>query len=242
MAGGIDIKVEFPELRELQKAFRELRPSLAKKHMGAAIRRSLDPGLKALKGKVSKGPTGNLARAITSKVKTYKSGNAVGLVGFVAAGSGKTRSAGGGKVQKGKDRAFHAGFLEFGTKERFIKTSSRRGGASIASSFRSFGPFKIAKTAKRGKFAGVVRVNTSPKYPKAFFKKAARGQMLSLRAMPIGGQKGEPPVKSAYQQSIGSMRSQLGIEMTAALLKAQKDLAFKFPVKRNATGGGETPF
>lgn len=242
MASGIEVKVEFPELRELQKAFREFRPSLARKHMGAAIRRSLGPGLTALRGKVTRGPTGNLARAITSKVKTYKSGNAVGLVGFVAAGSSKAKSAGGGKVQKGKDRAFHAGFLEFGTKERFIKTSSRKGGASIASSFKSFGPFKIAKVATRGKFAGVARVRTTPKYPKAFFKKAARGQLLSVRAMPVGGQKGEPPVKSAYQQSLGSMRSQLGIEMTAALLKAQKDLAYKFPVKRNATGGGDTPF
>ena len=228
MAGGIDVKVEFPELRELQKAFRELRPSLARKHMGAAIRRSLDPGLKALKSKVRKGPTGNLARAITSKVKTYKSGNAVGLVGFVAAGSGKAKSAAGGKVQKGKDRAFHAGFLEFGTKERFIKTSSRRGGASIASSFNSLGQFKIAKTAKRGKFAGVVRVNTTPKYPKAFFKKAARGQLLSVRAMPVGGSQGEPPVKSAYQQSLGSMRSQLAVEMTKSLNNALKDLAGPF--------------
>lgn len=242
MASGIDVKVEFPELRELQKAFREFRPSLAKKHMGAAIRRSLGPGIKALKAKVTRGPTGNLTRAIASKVKTYRSGNAVGLVGFVAAGSGKAKSAGGGKIQKGKDRAYHAGFLEFGTKERFIKTSSRRGGASIASSFKTLGPFKIAKTATRGKFAGVIRVNTSPKYPKAFFKKAARGQLLSVRAMPIGGQKGEPPVKSAYAQSLPAMRSQLATEMTSALLKAQKDLAYKFPVKREATGGGETPF
>ena len=123
MAGGIDVKVEFPELRELQQAFRQFRPGLARKHMGAAIRRSLKPGLTALRGNVTKGPTGNLARAITSKVKTYASGNAVGLVGFTAAGSGKAKSAGGGTVKKGKDRAFHAGFVEFGTKERVIKTS-----------------------------------------------------------------------------------------------------------------------
>lgn len=228
MAGGIEIKVEFPELRQLQKAFSQFRPSLARKHMGAAIRRSLGPGLTALKSKVTRGPTGNLARAVASKVKTYKSGNAVGLVGFVAAGSGKTKSAGGGSVQKGKDRAFHAGFLEFGTKERFIKTSSRRGGASIASSWRTLGQFKIAKIATRGKFAGAVRVRTTPKYPKAFFKKAARGQMLSVRSMPIGGKQGQPPVKTAYQQSLGSMRSQLSVEMTKSLNNALKDLAGPF--------------
>lgn len=232
MAGGIDVKVEFPELKKLQDAFRGFRPSLARKHMGAAIRRSLAPGLTALRGNVSKGPTGNLARSITSKVKTYRSGNAVGLVGFVAAGSGKNKSAGGGSVKKGKDRAFHAGFLEFGTKERVIKTSSRRGGASIASSFKTLGPFKIAKIARRGKFAGAVRVNTSPKYPKAFFKKAPRGEILSLREMPVGGKKGQPPVKTAYRESLSSMRSALAIEMTKSLIKAQKDLAGNFPVNR----------
>lgn len=240
MAGGIDMSVEFPELKQLQQAFRQFRPNLARKHMGAAIRRSLQPGLTALKSNVTKGPTGNLARAITTKVKTYKSGNAVGLVGFVAAGSGKNKSAGGGSVKKGKDRAFHAGFLEFGTKERTIKTSSRRAGASVASSFKTLGPFKIAKVAKRGKFAGVVRVNTTPKYPKAFFMKAPRGQVLSLRAMPVGGKKGQPPVKTAYRESLGSMRQQLGVEMTKSLLKAQKDLADRFPPRRNEIG--PTPF
>lgn len=239
MSSGIDVKVEFPELRELQKAFRQFRPSLAKKHMGAAIKRSLKPGIQALRGNVPRGPTGNLARAITSKVKTYVSGNAVGLVGFTAAGSGKAVSAKGGAIKKGKDRAFHAGFLEFGTKERIIRTSSRRAGASVASSFNKLGPFKIAKTAKRGKFAGVVRVNTSPKYPKAFFKKAPRGAVLTLPAMPVGGSKGRPPVKSAYEEALPTMRTQLAIEMTKSLMNAQKDLADKFPPKRDI---GPTPF
>lgn len=231
MSGGVDIKVEFPELKQLQAAFRGFRPSLARKHMGAAIRRSLAPGLTALRGNVTRGPTGNLARSITSKVKTYRSGNAVGLVGFLAAGSGKNKSAGGGSVKKGKDRAFHAGFLEFGTKERVIKTSSRRGGSSIASSFKTLGSFRIAKIARRGKFAGVARVNTSPKYPKAFFMKAPRGQVLSLREMPVGGKKGQPPVKTAYRESLSSMRSALAVEMTKSLINAQKDLADKFPSK-----------
>lgn len=239
---GIDMKVEFPELRRLQEAFRGFRTSLARKHMGAAIRRSLKPGIDALKRNTPKGPTGNLRRAIASKVKTYVSGNAVGLVGFVAAGSGKSKSAGGGKIQKGKDRAYHAGFLEFGTKERVIKTSSRRAGASVASSFRTLGPFKIAKTARRGKFAGVVRVSTTPRYPKAFFKKAPRGGILSLREMPMGGKLGGPPVKDAYNESLGSMRSQLGIEMTKSLIAAQKDLAANFPAKRNDPSGGKLPF
>jgi len=233
MAGGMDVRVEFPELKQLQQAFKQFRPSLARKHIGAAIRRSLKPGLEALKGNVKRGPTGNLQRAITSKVKTYVSGNAVGLVGFTAAGSSKARSAAGGRVQKGKDRAFHAGFVEFGTKDRIVRTSSRMGGASIASSFKSLGPFKIARVAKRGKFAGVVRVNTTPKYPRAFFKKAPRGELLRLREMPIGGSKGQPPVKTAYREALPQMRSLLAVEMANSLLKAQKDLADRFPPRRN---------
>lgn len=236
---GIDMKIEFPELRKLQEAFRKFRPSLARKHMGAALRRTLKPGLTALRGNVTRGPTGNLSRAIASKAKTYPSGNAVGMAGFIAAGSGRSASAGGGSVKKGKDRAYHAGFLEFGTKERHIKTSSRRGGASIASSFKTLGPFKIARIAKRGKYAGAVRVNTSPKYPKAFFQKAPRGQMLSLRAMPVGGRKGQPPVKSAYQESIAAMRTLLASEMTRSLLNAQKDMQKDFPVR---DFGARTPF
>ena len=47
MAGDIEVTVQFPELAELKKAFLGFRPSLAKKHMGAAIRRSLKPGSNA---------------------------------------------------------------------------------------------------------------------------------------------------------------------------------------------------
>lgn len=236
---GIDMKVEFPELRRLQDAFRGFRTSLARKHMGAAIRRSLKPGVDALKQNTPKGPTGNLRRAIASKVKTYVSGNAVGLVGFVAAGSGKSASAGGGRVQKGKDRAYHAGFLEFGTKERVIRNGSKRSGAPIASSFRTLGPFTVARIAKRGKFAGAVRVKTKPAYPKAFFKKGPKGGVVSVGHMPVGGRQGGPPVKDAYRESLPSMRSQLAIEMTKSLIAAQKDLADKFPSKRDI---GPTPF
>lgn len=232
MAEGIEVKIEFPELRKLQEAFRGFRPSLARKHMGAAIRRSLLPGLAALKANTPKGPTGNLFRSINSKVKTYPSYNAVGLVGYTAAGSGKKKSAAGGKVQKGRDRAYHAGFLEFGTKDRVIKTSSIRAGASIASSYRTLGPFVIKPIARRGKFAGVARVTTKPAYPKAFFKKAKRGKILSLGKMDKGGSKGRPPVKSAYQGSLGAMRSALNAEMTKSLINASKDLAHNFPVTR----------
>lgn len=225
---GIEMKVEFPELAQIRDAFKDLPKNLARKHMGSALKKTLKPGLAALRGNVSKGPTGNLSRAIASKVKTYASGAAVGLVGFVAAGSGKSKSAGGGSVKKGKDRAYHAGFLEFGTKERVIKTSSRRSGSSVASSFRTLGTFKIAKIATRGKFAGVVRVNTTPKYPKAFFKKAPRGAVLSLGEMPIGGKKGQAPVKTAYRESLSQMKSLMAVEMTKSLNSGLAEMASPF--------------
>jgi hypothetical protein len=232
--GGVFVEPSFPELAQLKAAFRSLPNNLSSKYIGSALRRTLAPAEAKLKANVGKlgRVTGNLKRAIATKVKRYpKTGSAVALVGFIAAGSGKSASFGGGSVRTGKDRAFHAGFLEFGTKERVIKTSSLRAGASIASSFKTLGPFKIAKKAKRGKFAGVVRVNTTPKYPKAFFKKAPRGGVLSLREMPIGGRKGQPPVKTAYRESLATMRSQLAVEMTKSLINAQKDLATKFPPK-----------
>jgi len=62
------MKVEFPELSKLMREFDALRPALARKHMGAAIRRCLAPGLAALRSTTPRGPTGNLRRAIDSKV------------------------------------------------------------------------------------------------------------------------------------------------------------------------------
>lgn len=227
-----DIKVEFPDLAELRNAFRQMPQALARKHLGAAIRRSLKPGMDALKGNVRRGPTGNLKRAIASKVKTYRSGNAVGLVGFVAAGSGKATSAAGGTVQKGKDRAFHAGFLEFGTKERFIQTESTRGGAFIASSFNRLGPFSIRKVSKRQRATGVVPVKTAPPYPRAFFKKGAKGVALSVGEMSIGGSLGKPPIKSAYATALPAMRVAMRNEMAAAIDNAARDLMHQFTGQR----------
>lgn len=66
-------------------------------------------------------------------------------------------------------------------------------------------------------------VRTKPGYPRAFFKKAGKGQILRLGEMPIGGSKGKPPVKSAYRESLGQTRSQLVIEMTRALQNAIKE-------------------
>jgi hypothetical protein len=234
MAGFTGAKVEFPEIYKLRKQLLQFPSNLAAKHLGAALRKASKPGLTALRSEVranQKGPTGNLRRSIATKVKTYKkTGNAVALVGFTKAGTGKT-SPTAGSVQKGKDRAFHAGFLEFGTKPRYTKKS-------IASSFKRLGPFKIKPIAKRGKFAGQARVRTTPKLPKAFFKRAPAGQRVFL-----GRTQPERPIANAYGKAFSSIRSELKAGMATAIEKAAKDLANSFPVKRGGGGDiGPLPF
>jgi hypothetical protein len=230
--------IEFPEIAELRKQLRQFPNNIAAKHLGAALRKASKPGQTALKAEVranQRGPTGNLLRAVTTKVVTYKkSGNAVALVGFTKAGTGASKyaSASGSakSVKKGKDRAFHAGFLEFGTKPRYTKKS-------IASSYKRLGPFVIKPIAKRGKFAGQVRVQTKPKYPKAFFKRAPSGQRVFL-----GRTQPEAPIKTSFGKSQGSIRSALKAGVSTAIEKAGKDLANKFPPARGGGGIGPTPF
>ena len=229
--------IEFSEIAELRKQLRQFPSNIAAKHLGSALRKASKPAQQALKAEVranQKGPTGNLLRSVTTKVVRYKrSGNAVALVGFTKAGTGASKyaSASGSSksVRKGKDRAFHAGFLEFGTKPRYTKKS-------IASSYNRLGPFTLAKVAKRGKYAGQVRVNTKPKYPKAFFKRAPAGQRVFL-----GRTQPEAPIKTSWRKSQGSVRSALQQGMAKAVENAGKDLANKFPPQRGG-GIGPTPF
>lgn len=219
-------KVDFPEVAKLRAELRNLPRNIAAKHLGAAMRKASKPAQAALRAEVrqnQRGPTGNLLRSVATVVKTYKKdGNAVAIVGFTKAGSGKTTPTG-GSVSKGKDRAFHAPFLEFGTKERTTKKGS------IASSYRKLGQFIIKPIAKRGKFAGVARVQTTPKYPKAFFKRAPAGEKVKL-----GRTLAEEPLRTSYEKSKGSVRSALREGVSTAVEKANKDLADKFPPKGRA--------
>ena len=201
--------VQFPDTAVLRKELLEFGGNLAAKHLGAAMRRASQPALQALRRETPKGPTGNLRRAITSKVVRYpQDGNAVLIVGYTKAGTGKATSAGGGKVKKGKDRAFHAGFLEFGTKERTVT-------GGIASSYRSIGPFKF-KRSKNG------RVSTQPKYPKAFFMRAKKGETPRL-----GRTRPQAPIATAFAMSSGAMASGLAKELGTAVEKARKELAYR---------------
>jgi hypothetical protein len=220
------MQVDFPDLKRLTKEFERFRPALAKKHIGAAVKRSLEPMEAKLKETTPKGPTGNLRRSIARAVKFYPSGNVVGLVGYRKAGAGKTTDTNGSR-KKGKDRAFHAHLVEKGTVDRRTKKS-------IASSWKTLGKFTIRPVAKRTKRSGMFPVRTTPGYPKAFFKRAPRGQGVFLGSMPVGGHTGVPPLRTAYYLSLSDVRSRLQVELSASIEAASRDLADKFPRKSAA--------
>lgn len=219
--GGV--KIEFPELQQLAKDLAQYTGHVQRKYMKAAVRASLAPGVQALKSTTPKGPTGNLRRSIATKVVIYKrTGAVVGLVGYRTGGSNS--APGPGSVRRGKGLGYHQGFLEFGTKARQTK-------GRFASSFRSRGPFQVK--APGGRSRGTGRVQTSPKYPKAFLKVAPAGMTVDLKRMPIGGATGQPPIRTAYKQSLSAIKSRVKAETARALLNAAKD---KF-ARYHAPGG-----
>jgi len=246
---GAQIKIEGPDLFAIREQFKRLPRNIAARVIGAGLRRAAAPGEKALKSIVSQmqGPTGNLRRAIKTIVKRYpRDGAAVAVVGFVKAGTGKSKSAQGGKVKKGPDRAFHQFWLEFGTRDRLVGTAAttpyarssraenrrlrkslgakqarelkeqtqavRQQGGYIASSFNKLGPFVLKKSKGGG------RVQTTPGYPKAFFKKSAT-------PIHIRGIDAQRPVHAAFEMSRAAIAANLESEMKKALENGQKIMA-----------------
>lgn len=126
------IKLDSTDVSALRKAFRDIHPKVAAICMGAAAKRAMAPAESGLKAAVSGrivgvGPTGNLRRSVKAKSVRYpKTGTGVAVVGFQKAGTGKAKSAGGGKVKRGPDRAFHQFWMEFGTKDRETKYHATR--------------------------------------------------------------------------------------------------------------------
>jgi hypothetical protein len=121
------------DLDDLIRAYAKLPGSLARKHLKAAIRRSIKPFVPALKAATPRS-TGNLRRSVTTVVKfgTKVSrgsgeafrGTAIGIVGFSRRGKKKN--------QKGD----HSVLVESGTKPRFRKTAvGKRGGVKARSNF-----------------------------------------------------------------------------------------------------------
>ncbi|MBM4023725.1 MAG: hypothetical protein FJ284_16075, partial [Planctomycetes bacterium] len=130
--GTSSVKLESTDIAALRKAFKDIHPTVAAICMGAAAKRAMAPAESGLKAAVSGrivgvGPTGNLRRSVKAISKRYpKTGTGTAVVGFQKAGAGKSKSAGGGKVKRGPDRAYHQFWIEFGTKERETKKKASR--------------------------------------------------------------------------------------------------------------------
>ena len=91
----------------------------------------------------------------------------------------------------------------------------RQQGGYIASSFNKLGPFRLTGS-KKARANG--RVVTSPKYPKAFFKK-------SKTPIHLGEMTAQRPVAQAWSATRAAVAATLSAEMTTALENAQKIVA-----------------
>jgi hypothetical protein len=252
---GAKITVEFPELEKLRAGIRNLGDKAAAAELlGDALYKSVYPAFLRLGEVTPIGPTRNLRRAVALKIKKYpRKGEAVALFGYRRAAKEKATSAAGGDVKAGPDRAFHQWWLEFGTNDRPLKQSPKmrrydrrsptvpftrvRNGREetvrgkgvlhsvtektptyIASSWNKLGQFKFEK-------AGNGRVQTTPGYPNAFFKKSK--DPIVIPAMPAGGTSGKPPVQTAWNQTKGVVAERLQRELRLSLENAVKALVYR---------------
>lgn len=254
---GIVISAEIAELRGLQEALGQIfTPKEKTEILKKALTLAIEPTFLRLQQLTPLGPTGNLKRAVSKKIKGYaKDGSAVGLVGYNQAARGSSASAAGGTVRAGKDRGFHQWWLENGTKERFVTKLSNtpyqrrphtrvtRSGtvtdvrghqvsgqnAVIASSFKRLGPFLFSPTERppRGEYGQ--RVQTDPALPRAFFKKGKKGESaIRIEPQPLGGSTGQPPLQTAWDQTKATVAEILQRELRLTLSQALDALG-KFP-------------
>lgn len=241
---GINLSLDASELLRLQASLGKVfdNEGLAD-ILGDALEKALFPAQLRLRENTPAGPTGNLKRAVNTKIVRYKrDGNAVGLLGYNRAGKADSAAIGQpGTVRLGPDRAFHQWLVEFGTKKRPITTIAtkpyqRRAhtrrmksgvvaqirehtvqagqGAMIASSLGSRGPFAITKDGK-----GIQTQSGG------FFKKGKKGQTLVIEAMSAGG-KGEPPLRKTWNEYQGRIATVLQQELRISLERALDSLTY----------------
>ena len=122
-----DTEVLIPQYGVLRRTLQEITDDrkLVAEQMAIAMRFAIKPTFRKLEQYVNALPevTGNLRRAVASKVKKYsKSGNVVGLVGYRKERKGKDKPD-----ERGRDRAYHQHLIEYGTAFRTTKTGASRG-------------------------------------------------------------------------------------------------------------------
>lgn len=250
---GIQIDIDASEVNGLSAALGKIfRPADKATILKDALEKAIFPAFLRLKETTPVGPTGNLKRAATYKVKPYtRSGNAVAILGYTQANREASQSAQGGKVQSGPDRAFHQWWLENGIRQRVISTPAdkpytrkshtrtmksgkvaevrqhevARQGGYIASSYRSLGEFEMVPTPRMPRGSGTPqRVQTRPGYDKAFFKKSSRP--IVIPPQPPGGTTGRPPLQTAWNQTKNDVARILQQELRVSLEKALDALTY----------------
>jgi hypothetical protein len=253
---GIVIAANFPELKAVGDAIRGLGDKrFTAVALQQALKKAIGPAEARLRELTPVGPTGNLRAAVMSLAKAYtKNGNAVGLIGYRATGSRGSESAAGGKVRvssgKAGDRAYHQWLIEYGTRARvvskfsntpyqrrspsvpFVRTRMGRQevvrgkgvvhtvsgqNAYIASSYKSLGPFQIVKRRGGG-------FTTDPPTPGAYFKKSANP--IVIPPTPEGGVAGQPPIRTAFQQTQAQVAAILQQELRISLERALSTLTY----------------
>lgn len=241
---GINLSMDSSELLRLQASLGKVFDNAGLADiLGDALEKALFPAQLRLRENTPAGPTGNLKRAVNTKIVRYKrDGNAVGLLGYNRAGKESSKEiAQPGTVRLGPDRAFHQWLVEFGTKQRPIKTIANKSyqrrahtrtmksgkvaqinehtvkagqGSMIASSLGQRGAFAITKAGK-----GI----QTPKG--TFFKKGRKGETLVINAMQAGGYS-EPPLRKTWREYQGKVATTLQQELRISLERALESLTY----------------
>lgn len=207
---------------------------IAQKHLLSALNRSLKPTKQALLGQVATlgSVTGNLKAAVTSRSVLYPSGVAVAVVGFRRAGTGRAKkSAGGGRVMVGADRAFHSHLIEFGTGPR--------------KPLNMFGRQLQRSARGRRQRAAIERAGLGDTLKRDYGMLSSFGSRGSLKPFvvtisPRGKQfvAGGPalhPMRNAFQATASQVRSTLEQELGKALERAIAE-------NNRRSGGGEEAY
>jgi len=100
--------VKLEGVEDLQRRLVRLPGAIGRRHLVAAMKKAVKPLEAELLATTPVGPTGNLRRAVDSRVLGYASGVAFGVVGYKRAVSKDTAD----------NKGFHSHLVEFGTNER----------------------------------------------------------------------------------------------------------------------------
>ena len=165
-----------------------------KKYLGAVVNKVASPLLPYFKRLIPKLVKGNLKRSAGKKIVRYPS-TAIALIGY--------------QMTHGEDpnqKGWAQSFVERGTAKRYTS-------GSIASSYKSRGPFETVYM-QNGEY------DLNPPYPVSFLKRASPGQRVELARSPEGGRAGVKPLWQTWQSNKRQVAVKMLSETRKALLKA----------------------